>query len=106
MWFAIHDETQQMAGTIALGGALPRCNTERETSEVRRASVQWLMVAAEHRRHGLASWLLAELEADAWRRGIRTLELETLATWHAAVAFYRAAGYSPPAAPASGGSGA
>ncbi|WP_456845989.1 GNAT family N-acetyltransferase [Cellulomonas sp. P5_C6] len=60
-----------------------------ETAEVKRV---WVDPSARGR--GLARRLLVELEAQARRRGVRTLRLETNETLHDAIALYRSAGYA------------
>ena len=48
-----------------------------------------------HRRQGLARRVMTELEAEAARRGIRTIVLTTGARQPEAVALYISLGYSP-----------
>jgi ribosomal protein S18 acetylase RimI-like enzyme len=51
------------------------------------------MVRPNCRRQGVATMLMATLEAAAWDAGYREIQAETLSTWTAAIAFYRACGY-------------
>jgi len=57
------------------------------------AEVKRLYVAPEGRRLGLARLMMTQLEADATRRGIPVVRLETGPALEAAVALYRALGY-------------
>jgi ribosomal-protein-alanine N-acetyltransferase len=57
------------------------------------AHVITLDVAASHRRHGLGTAMLAELEKNFARRGIRTVLLETAIDNVTAVAFWKRHGY-------------
>ena len=58
--------------------------------------IHWLMVAPDSRRRGVGRMLVAALEADCWRRGIRQVSCETHADWSAATAFYASLGYTKP----------
>jgi ribosomal protein S18 acetylase RimI-like enzyme len=68
------------------GGAFMR--SENDSVEVKRV---WTHSA--HRRRGLARQVMAELEAEAGRRGIRSIVLTTGARQPEAVALYRSLGY-------------
>lgn len=57
------------------------------------AHIITLDVAEAHRRHGLGSAILCELEKNFARRGIRTILLETAIDNAAAVAFWKRHGY-------------
>lgn len=57
------------------------------------AEVKRMWVASAVRRLGLGRRLLAELEAEAAARGVRTLRLETNRSLTEAIALYRDAGY-------------
>ncbi len=50
-------------------------------------------VLERHRRRGLGTRLLAEAERRLAAAGVRTIELETATTNHAAIAFWRKHGY-------------
>jgi GNAT superfamily N-acetyltransferase len=75
-------------GRPIAGGAFMR--DDADTIEVKRV---WTDSA--HRRHGLARRVMAELEAEAARRGIRSVVLTTGARQPEAVALYLALGYTP-----------
>ena len=70
------------------GGAFKR--EDAETVEVKRV---WTHSA--YRRRGLARRVMAELEAEARRRGVRTVVLTTGARQPEAVALYLSLGYEP-----------
>jgi GNAT superfamily N-acetyltransferase len=73
-------------GTATLGG--------RGGQEVHsEATVHWLLVDPEYQRRGVATTLVAQLEWMCWEAGGRSMTLETLSIWEAAVAFYVARGY-------------
>ncbi|MBO1739001.1 GNAT family N-acetyltransferase [Leifsonia sp. TF02-11] len=76
------------SGTAVAGGAFMR--EDDATVEVKRV---W--TDSGHRRQGLARRVMAELEAEAARRGIRTIVLTTGARQPEAVALYLSLGYSP-----------
>ncbi|MET0784661.1 MAG: GNAT family N-acetyltransferase [Leifsonia flava] len=76
------------AGDPVAGGAFKSAGDD--AVEIKRV---WTHSA--HRRRGLARRVMAELEAEASRRGIRRLELTTGARQPEAVALYRSLGYSP-----------
>ena len=63
---------------------------ENDSVEVKRV---WTHSA--HRRCGLARQVMAELEAEAGRRGIRSIVLTTGARQPEAVALYLSLGYEP-----------
>lgn len=76
------------SGAPVAGGAFMR--EDEATVEVKRV---W--TDSSHRRQGLARRVMAELEAEAARRGIRTIVLTTGARQPEAVALYLSLGYSP-----------
>jgi [ribosomal protein S18]-alanine N-acetyltransferase len=57
------------------------------------AHILTLDVAETHRRHGVGTVLLRELEANLPARGVRTILLETAIENEAAVAFWKRHGY-------------
>jgi polar amino acid transport system permease protein len=75
-------------GESVAGGAFRRYDPE--TAEVKRV---WTHSA--HRRRGLARRVLAELEAEAKRRGYRRLYLTTGPRQPEAKGLYLATGYTP-----------
>ncbi|MFF2054084.1 GNAT family N-acetyltransferase [Leifsonia sp. NPDC058194] len=75
-------------GRAVAGGAFMR--EDPETVEVKRV---WTHSA--HRRKGLARRVMAELEAEAARRGVRSIVLTTGARQPEAVALYLSLGYAP-----------
>jgi len=58
-----------------------------------RASIGWLLVHPAARRRGIAGSLVETAVRAAAAAGARTVSAETLPTWPAAVAFWRAAGF-------------
>ena len=65
------------------------------SQDVPYAEVTELMVLGAHRRHGVASLLMAQAEFLARQRGCTAVQVRT---WHdneGAQAFYRAAGFEP-----------
>jgi GNAT superfamily N-acetyltransferase len=76
------------SGAPVAGGAFMR--EDDSTVEVKRV---W--TDSGHRRQGLARRVMTELEAEAARRGIRTIVLTTGARQPEAVALYISLGYSP-----------
>ncbi|MEJ3405123.1 GNAT family N-acetyltransferase [Rathayibacter sp. YIM 133350] len=76
------------AGEVVAGGAFMRVG--EGTVEVKRV---W--THSSHRRKGLARRVMAELEAEALRRGVRRIELTTGARQPEAVALYLELGYTP-----------
>lgn len=77
-----------VGGAAVAGGAFMR--VDATTVEVKRV---WTHSA--HRRRGLARLVMAELEAEAARRGVATVELTTGARQPEAVALYLSLGYEP-----------
>ncbi|SUA45247.1 Predicted acetyltransferase [Nocardia africana] len=75
-------------GEPVAGGAFRRY--DEQTAELKR-----IWTAREHRRRGLATFVLAELEAEALRRGYRRIFLTTGPRQPEAVALYLSAGYTP-----------
>ena len=75
-------------GEPVAGGAFRRY--DEQTAELKR-----IWTAREHRRRGLATFVLAELEAEALRRGYHRIFLTTGPRQQEAVAPYRSAGYTP-----------
>jgi GNAT superfamily N-acetyltransferase len=75
-------------GAPVAGGAFMR--EDESTVEVKRV---WTRTG--YRRQGLARRVMSELEAEAARRGIRTIVLTTGARQPEAVALYISLGYSP-----------
>jgi len=75
-------------GRAVAGGAFMR--EDAETVEVKRV---WTHSA--RRRQGLARRVMAELEAEAARRGLRSIVLTTGARQPEAVALYLSLGYAP-----------
>jgi GNAT superfamily N-acetyltransferase len=63
---------------------------DAETGELKR-----MYVSPDERGRGIGRLLVAELEAEARTLGARRLVLETGTRQHAALALYRAAGFSP-----------
>ena len=57
------------------------------------AELKRMFVHPDARGHGVAGRLLAGIETDAAARGIREIVLETGPESHAALSFYRGAGY-------------
>ena len=76
-------------GVAVAGGAFRR-HADAGTAEVKR-----MWTAAAHRRRGLARRVLAELEADAARRGYTRMYLTTGPRQPEAKALYLAAGWTP-----------
>lgn len=75
-------------GAAISGGAF--MTIDESTVEVKR-----MWTRAEHRGQGLARLVLAELEAEARRRGFRTVVLSTGPRQPEAVRLYLATGYTP-----------
>lgn len=63
--------------------------------------VHWLAVHPSWRRRGVASSLVARLEAAVWEMGQRQVWLETHDAWIGAAGLYRKLGYQPASASAS-----
>ena len=59
-----------------------------------RASIGWLLVDPAFRRRGVAQALVTAALAAAHAAGAERVTAETLPTWPAAAAFWRAAGFS------------
>jgi len=78
----------QEEGQTVAGGAFRRY--DEQTAELKR-----IWTHAEHRRRGLARRVLAELEAEAERRGYRRLSLTTGPRQPEAKNLYLATGYRP-----------
>lgn len=76
------------SGAPVAGGAFMR--EDESTVEVKRV---W--THSGHRRQGLARRVMKELEAEASRRGVRTIVLTTGARQPEAVALYLSLGYAP-----------
>jgi ribosomal-protein-alanine N-acetyltransferase len=57
------------------------------------AHILTLDISEQHRRHGVGTALLRELEANLAARGVRTILLETAIENEAAVAFWKRHGY-------------
>lgn len=74
-------------GETVAGGAFREFDSE--TAELKR-----IWTSSLHRRRGLASFVLAELEAEASRRGYRRLYLTTGPRQPEATALYRRTGYT------------
>ncbi len=64
------------------------------TDDELRAYVLLVYVAPEHRRQGLASYLLEQAEAWARQRGDHRIGLQVMAQNTAAIALYRKLGYT------------
>lgn len=75
-------------GAAISGGAF--MTIDESTVEVKR-----MWTHADHRGQGLARLVLAELEAEARRRGFRTVVLSTGPRQPEAVRLYLATGYTP-----------
>lgn len=80
--FWVADDQGQIVGTAGLLLRGP------ETGEIVRVSI-----ARERRRAGLGRALLASLVTAAEARGLRSLTVETTASWSDAVAFYDRLGF-------------
>ena len=78
----------QRDGEVVAGGAFKRADAA--TAEIKRV---W--TSSAHRRQGLARLVMAELEAEASRRGYTGVELTTGARQPEAVALYLSLGYAP-----------
>ena len=79
-----------VGGEAVAGGAFMQVGDAGDTVEIKRV---WTHSA--HRRRGYARRVMAELEAEAARRGIRTLTLTTGARQPEAVALYLSLGFTP-----------
>ena len=92
MLFAVkmnRGQSSKTVGTVTLGGV-----TLGGVLRTEEASIQWLLVSPEHRREGVATALISELERRCWSLGMTRLVLETLSSWKPATAFYKALGYT------------
>jgi len=87
MWLAFAREAAFPIGAVTL--AL------REGTISTITVVHWLLVDPAWRRRGVGRLLISHLELAAWNDGWREIELETHASWSAAVAFYQSIGYAP-----------
>lgn len=79
-----HDAGVESVGTIC-------CKFDRSDFT---ATLNWLAVEEAWRRQGIAGQLLRRAELYCWHAGVRKIELSTLDSWRAAVAFYRRHGYA------------
>ena len=79
------DSSRRLVGSVTLA--------MRTTASTSQPVVHWLMVHPRYRHAGLAQWLLATLEQQAWQLGYRSVCLETHSSWESAARFYEAAGY-------------
>lgn len=75
----------QLVGTVTLA--------ERSLPDETRYVLHWLLVAPRWRWQGIATALVAQLEAAVWDLGGRAVYLETHVHWREAVALYRKLGY-------------
>lgn len=75
----------QLVGTVTLA--------ERVLADETRYVLHWLLVAPRWRGQGIATALVAHLEAAAWDLGAREVDLETHVDWREAVTLYRKLGY-------------
>ncbi|TFC77853.1 N-acetyltransferase [Cryobacterium cheniae] len=83
--YVARDAKAKALGIAALvGGAV----TGADAAELKR-----MFVHPDARGHGVAGHLLAGIETDAAAHGIREIVLETGPESHAALSFYRGAGY-------------
>jgi len=89
LWFAESDESE----SNELLGAI--CLAIRGSGEAAVPVVHWLMVDPRHRRKGIATALLRQLELRSWELGYREILLETHSRWKAAGEFYRKQGFVP-----------
>jgi SAM-dependent methyltransferase/GNAT superfamily N-acetyltransferase len=87
------------AGALLLArsadGVAVGCVALRPMAQAGCCEMKRLYVAAEARGLGLGRALLAAVLAEAERLGYREIRLDTLPTMTAAIAMYRAAGFSP-----------
>ncbi len=75
----------QLIGTVTLA--------ERALPDETRYVLHWLLVAPRWRGQGIATALVAQMEAAVWDLGGRAVYLETHVDWREAVALYRKLGY-------------
>lgn len=85
LWLAMGESAEQAIGAIGLQV------DERDAS---LGHVRWLMVDPSARRRGIAAQLLAVAEMTAREHGIERLLAETASTWHEAIQFYEAHGFT------------
>jgi len=85
IWSARDEETGELLGTVQLIVGLP-------DNQPHRGDVAKLMVSPSARRRGVARLLMQALEAEARRRGLRTLVLDTV-TGSPADSLYRQLGW-------------
>ncbi|WP_241979998.1 GNAT family N-acetyltransferase [Cryobacterium glaciale] len=81
-------------GRAVAGGAFMRAE-DNDACPDTAVEVKRVWTHSAHRRRGLARQVMAELEAEAGRRGIRSIVLTTGARQPEAVALYRSLGYEP-----------
>ncbi|TFC99635.1 GNAT family N-acetyltransferase [Cryobacterium sinapicolor] len=86
--YVARDATDRALGIAALVGGADTGDGSTSTAELKR-----MFVHPVHRGRGVAGRLLAGIETDAAARGIREIVLETGPESHAALSFYRGAGY-------------
>lgn len=94
MWLAVHCAAEDWpgGGSDRVVGSV-YLSVQGEAAGV-TGVMRWLMVAPGSRRRGVGRLLVATLEADCWRRGIRRVTFETHSDWAAATAFYASLGYA------------
>ncbi|WP_431277774.1 GNAT family N-acetyltransferase [Leifsonia poae] len=83
----------QVDGQSVAGGAFMREDPDSEDAETVEIKRVW--THSGYRRRGLARRVMAELEDEARRRGVRTVVLTTGARQPEAVALYLSLGYEP-----------
>jgi GNAT superfamily N-acetyltransferase len=81
-------------GRAVAGGAFMRSDDPR-SADGSSVEIKRVWTHSAHRRRGLARQVVAELEAEAKRRDIRSIVLTTGARQPEAVALYLALGYEP-----------
>ena len=81
-------------GRAVAGGAFMRSD-DAHAAEGGSVEIKRVWTDSAHRRRGLARQVMAELEAEAKRRGIRSIVLTTGPRQPEAVALYLALGYEP-----------
>lgn len=89
-------------GQAVAGGAFMRvddpnehANPPSESGGAGTVEIKRVWTHAAHRRRGYARLVMAELEAEAARRGVHTVTLTTGARQPEAVALYLSLGYTP-----------
>lgn len=85
LWLAIDKTSDQAIGAIGL---------RFDDGDVTLGHIRWLMVDPGARRRGVARQLLAVAERTAQHHGIERLRAETASTWHEAIQFYQAHGFT------------